>query len=288
MCGEARMHGMKESKKKIQAGFQEELYRIVFESDTAAGRGFDLALLVTILLSVGVVMLDSMEGFGGSRMLAVAEWVITVVFTIEYGVRIYCARRPVRYIFSFFGVVDFLSTIPTYISVLVPGGHYFLVLRVLRLLRVFRIMKMASYSREAQLLLRSLRRSRRRILVFFTFVIVLMVLLGSVMYVVEGPEHGYRSIPVSVYWAVVTMTTVGYGDISPQTALGQTLAALMMIIGYSIIAVPTGLVGAGVLQELRAGDGAVSCPVCGARGHQEDAVFCRKCGGRLNGEELNS
>ncbi len=259
------------------------LHEIIFEADTPAGKAFDLALIVSILLSVLVVMLDSIPklhaSYGG--ILLFAEWMFTLLFTLELILRLLCVRRPWRYAISFFGLVDILAILPTYLSLLIPSTHYLLVIRVLRLLRIFRVLKLVPYVGEAQALLAALRASRRKILVFLSAVLSLVVIFGSLMYVIEGEANGFTSIPISIYWAVVTLTTVGYGDISPKTDLGQTLAAGIMILGYAILAVPTGIVTVEMSRLPRGGISTQACPACGAEGHDTDAVFCKKCGSKL-------
>lgn len=259
------------------------LYRIIFESDTPAGRGFDVTLIVVILLSVAVVMLESVASVRSryGALLYVAEWVFTLLFTVEYVLRLLCVDRPMRYARSFFGVVDLIAVVPTYVSILVPGAQYLLVVRVLRILRIFRILKLTHYLTEADVLLRALRASRRKIFVFVFSVLTIVVVLGSLMYLVEGPEHGFTSIPISIYWAIVTLTTVGYGDISPETNLGRALASVIMILGYGIIAVPTGIVTVELARAGRETDIGRTCPACGRGGHDADAAFCKHCGTRL-------
>lgn len=223
---------------------KERLYHIIFESDTAAGKAFDVALLIAILLSVLTVMLESVRSivsdYGTS--IRTLEWVFTVMFTIEYFLRIYCARNRIGYIRSFYGIVDLISIIPTYLSLVVVGTQYVLMIRILRLLRVFRVLKLYHFLGEAEVLGKALRQSAAKITVFIGTVVTLIFIVGSLMYLIEGPENGFTSIPVSIYWAIVTLTTVGYGDIAPQTIAGQTLASVVMILGYGIIAVPTGIV----------------------------------------------
>jgi voltage-gated potassium channel len=211
----------------------------------------------------------------------VVEWVFTILFTVEYFLRLVSVRRPLAYATSFFGVVDLLAVAPTFLSLFVPGSQYLLVIRVLRLLRVFRIFKLAEHLSEADVLVRALRASRRKISVFLLAVLTLVVIIGSLLYVIEGEQNGFTSIPISIYWAVVTLTTVGYGDISPQTPLGQTLAAAVMIIGYGIIAVPTGIVTAELTQSARRTVSTQACPSCAAEGHDADAVYCKYCAARL-------
>ena len=260
------------------------LHQVVFESDTPGGRAFDVAVIVLVLLSVAAVSLETVGGLSPAtyRALRTSEWVLTILFTVEYVLRLVAVRRPLAYARSFFGIIDLLAILPTYVSLFFPGAHVLLVVRVLRLLRVFRVLKLAHFLNEADVLGRALRASSRKIIVFLLTVSTLIVIIGSLMYVVEGPEHGFTSIPLSMYWAVVTLTTVGYGDVAPRTALGQALASLVMILGYGIIAVPTGIVTA----ELTAGarDRPVSgqaCPVCGAEGHDPKARFCDRCGASL-------
>ena len=260
------------------------LHEVIFESDTRAGRYFDLALTWLILLSVATVVLESVrevrEQYGS--VLYALEWAFTILFTVEYGLRLLSVRHPLRYATSFFGVVDLLAIIPTYLSIFVPGSQYLLVIRILRLLRVFRLLKLSEYVTEADTLGRALRASRRKISVFISAVVLLVVIIGAMMYVVEGEANGFTSIPRSIYWAIVTLTTVGYGDLSPRTALGQMVASIVMIIGYGIIAVPTGIVSVELAQAVRrkAVTGQ-SCPSCVAEGHDVDAIYCKYCGAQL-------
>ncbi len=259
------------------------LHEIIFEADTPAGKAFDVALIVIILLSVLVVMLDSVNRIHNhyATLFNNLEWIFTFLFTVEYLLRLFCVKRPFKYATSFFGVIDLLAVIPTYLSLLLPGSHYLIVIRVLRVLRIFRVLKLVQYLSEATLLTRALRASRRKITVFLFTVLVLVVIIGSLIYVIEGEAHGFTSIPRSIYWAIVTLTTVGYGDISPQTPLGQALAALVMILGYSIIAVPTGIVTAEISGAMREDVSTQVCPYCSAEGHDSDAKFCKYCGGEL-------
>ena len=260
------------------------LHQVIFEADTPAGRAFDLALIAVILLSIVLVSLETVAGMRPAvyRWLRGAEWALTALFTVEFLLRLYAVRRPLRYATSFFGIVDLVAILPTYLSLFFPGTQYLLVVRALRLLRIFRILKLTRFLTEAHGLQRALRASLRKILVFLLTVAAIIVIVGSLMYLIEGGANGFTSIPRSMYWAVVTLTTVGYGDISPQTPLGQAVASLVMILGYGIIAVPTGIVTA----ELAYGrsDAPVStqhCPACGVGGHEWDAKFCRKCGSAL-------
>ena len=260
------------------------LHEVIFESDTRAGRFFDLALIWLILLSVATVVLESVrevrEQYG--KLLYTLEWVFTLLFTVEYFLRLLSVRRPVRYATSFFGVVDLLAIIPTYLSVFVPGSQYLLVIRILRLLRVFRLLKLSEYVTEADTLRLALRASRRKISVFISAVVLLVVIIGALMYVIEGEPNGFTSIPVSIYWAIVTLTTVGYGDLSPKTSVGKMLASIVMVIGYGIIAVPTGIVSVELAQAVRQKKvSGQSCPACSAEGHDPDAIYCKYCGAQL-------
>lgn len=272
-----------EPKNPQPANWRKVLYEVIFEADTPAGRWFDILLILSIVSSVTVVMLDSVGTVRAEHgvMLRRMEWGFTLLFTVEYGLRLVCIGRPGRYAASFFGIVDLMSVLPTYASLLIPGTRYLLVIRVLRILRVFRVLKLVQYLGEAQFLLKALRASRRKIAVFLFTVITLVIIFGSLMYLVEGEENGFTSIPRSIYWAIVTLTTVGYGDLSPQTGFGQVLAALIMIMGYGIIAVPTGIVTVEMSHIM--GNKALNqaCPSCSAQGHDKDATFCKYCGSKL-------
>lgn len=265
-------------------GPRARLHEIVFEADTRAGRLFDLALIWLILLSVATVILESVRSVRAQYgdLLYTLEWVFTLLFTVEYVARLLSVRRPLRYATSFFGVVDLLAIIPTYLSIFLPGSQYLLVIRILRLFRVFRLLKLSEYVAEADTLRLALRASRRKISVFISAVVLLVVIIGALMYVVEGEEHGFTSIPISVYWAIVTLTTVGYGDLSPRTPFGQILASIVMVIGYGIIAVPTGIVTVELAQAARQRKvSRQACPSCGAEGHDPDALCCKYCGAKL-------
>lgn len=267
-----------------ESGWRHRLHTVIFEADTPAGRAFDLVLIACILASVGVVMLDSMEGPNAryGETLFVLEWVFTGLFTIEYILRLLCLRRPLRYAGSFLGVVDLLAILPSWLDLLLPGTRFLLAIRILRVLRVIRVLKLAHYIEEARLLGEAFRKSGRKIGIFLLFFLSLMVILGSLMYLIEGPEHGFTSIPRSIYWAIVTVTTVGYGDISPQTPLGQALAAMAMILGYAIIAVPTGVFSVEMSRTmLNKTVSTQACPDCGAEGHASDARHCKACGAAL-------
>jgi len=271
------------ARKKPQSRIRARLHEIIFEADTRAGRLFDLVLIWAILISVAAVMLESVRLIRATHgpLLTAVEWTFTILFTIEYVLRLVSIGRPWRYATSFFGVVDLLAILPTYLSIVFPGTHYLLVIRILRVLRIFRVLKLVQYLDEAEIMARAMRASSRRMAVFFATIITLVVIFGSVMYLIEGDENGFSSIPRSIYWAIVTMTTVGYGDISPSTAPGQAVAAVVMMLGFAIIAVPTGIV---VSEISRAGRGPVStqvCPECSCEGHDADAEFCKRCGAGL-------
>ncbi len=263
---------------------RERLRQIIFEADTPAGKAFDVALLVVILASVAAVMLESVASIRerAGAELRIAEWTFTVLFTAEYVARLAVVERPLRYARSFFGLVDLLAVLPSYLAIFFPGAHSLLVIRSLRLLRIFRIFKLGRFLGEQNLLLTSLRASRAKILVFLATVLLLNLVLGSAMYLIEGEASGFTSIPVSMYWAIVTMTTVGYGDIAPATPLGQALAACVMILGYSIIAVPTGIITAGIVEAARAPITTRVCAHCTSEGHLPDARYCKDCGERLS------
>jgi voltage-gated potassium channel len=254
-------------------------YEVIFEHDTKAGKTFDVLLIVAIMVSVGVVILDSVSAIAQPLHQAFfwAEWIFTILFTGEYILRLASVRRPAGYAFSFFGVVDFLAILPTYLSLLLPGGQYFSVIRILRVLRVFRVLKLARYVGEARTLGLALKAARYKITVFLITVLTVVIVVGSVMFLVEGPEHGFTSIPKGVYWAIVTLTTVGYGDIAPATVAGRTLAALVMILGYGIIAVPTGIVTVELAQQARR-LASRHCSACEAGEEDPEARFCRRCG----------
>ncbi len=260
-------------------------FQVIFEHDTVGGRAFDVLLFLAILASVLAVMLESVAGVRddhGEALLA-AEWVFTVIFTLEYALRLWCVRQPRTYARSFFGVIDLLAVLPTYVSLVAPGGQVLMAVRILRVMRIFRVLKLTRYVGEASLLGDALRASRFKISVFLLGVLSTVVVVGSVMYLIEGPESGFTSIPKGVYWGIVTLTTVGFGDIAPVTPLGQALAAVVMIMGYGIIAVPTGIVTA-ELTRLPRGEEAVGvvCSTCGTRETDPKARFCRRCGDGLD------
>lgn len=263
---------------------RQRLHRVIFRTDTPAGRRFDLVLIVSIVASVVVVMLDSVAGIVADhgRLLWTLEWVFTLLFSVEYLLRLYCSPDPRRYAGGFFGIIDLLSILPTYMVLIFPAGKYFLVIRLIRILRVFRVLKLVQYIGEADALVRALWASRRKITVFLFSVLTLVCVFGAAMYVVEGEQSGFTSIPRSIYWAVVTLTTVGYGDISPRTGPGQFLAAIIMVFGYAIIVVPTGIVSAEMAAHGRRGAGRTRCPSCRSEDHDDDARYCKICGGTLN------
>lgn len=276
---------MKQRDREKQGGksWQQKLYIIIFKADTAGGKAFDVALLLAILLSIFAVMLESVESINSRHgsLLRIVEWSFTILFTIEYMLRIICVRKPWRYATSFFGLVDFCAIIPTYLSIILINTQYLLVIRALRLLRIFRIFKLGRYLSEGEFLLHALKASRPKITVFLGGVGSLVVIMGTLMYLVEGAASGFTSIPRSIYWAIVTLTTVGYGDIAPQTFAGQAIASLVMILGYSIIAVPTGIVTVEMGRVRRMPADERECESCGSSGHDRDAAFCKFCGSRL-------
>jgi voltage-gated potassium channel len=270
-------------RKKPVSPWRATLHEIIFEADTPAGKTFDLLLIICILASVVAVMLESVAPIRaryGSFLVAI-EWFFTILFSVEYLLRLICIGRPRKYATSFFGIVDLLAVIPTYLDVLLPGTRFLLVIRILRLLRIFRVLKLVQYVGEANTLLQAIRASRRKVTVFLFAVVTIAVIMGSTMYVIEGEVNGFTSIPRSVYWAIVTLTTVGYGDLSPATSFGQTVAAVLMIMGYSIIAVPTGIVSAEMARSRFERVTTQACPECSAEGHDIDAKHCKHCGASL-------
>ncbi|WP_332821946.1 ion transporter [Pseudomonas sp.] len=266
------------------ADWRQRLYIIIFHTDTPAGQRFDRWLLLAILASLVVVMLDSLSDVHRQygELLLGLEWGFTVLFAIEYVVRLYCSPKPLRYAFSFYGVVDLLAVLPAILALLFADAQYLLIIRVIRMLRVFRVLKLSPYLRQANFLLTALRGSRQKIIVFLATIATLVTVFGTLMYVIEGPGHGFTSIPKGIYWAVVTLTTVGFGDIVPRTPLGQALSTLIMITGYSIIAVPTGIFTAELATAMRA-DGQLEhdCPHCHKDRHESAAAFCNRCGSPL-------
>jgi voltage-gated potassium channel len=269
--------------------FKQKLHQIIFGYDTPEGRLFDIILIFAIFGSVVVVMLDSVSSIHLTHgvSLVTTEWFFTILFTLEYFARIYSSDKPIKYIFSFYGLIDLLSTIPTYLALIVPGGETLLILRVFRLMRVFRIFKLGHYVKGSEQLLKSLKENRFKIIAFLFFVLAIVVFIGSIMYIIEGSENGFTSIPRSIYWAIVTVTTVGFGDISPQTNLGQFFASMLMLVGYAIIAVPTGIISSGIrintLKKEEENNLIVNkCQRCMSQLHSLSDNYCWKCGEELN------
>jgi len=266
------------------SGWRLRLYTVIFEADTPAGRAFDLALIAIVLTSVAVVILDSVASISArfGDLFGVLEWIFTIVFTLEYIARLICVHHPLRYVRSFFGVIDLLAVLPTYVALLLPGVHSLIDVRILRLLRIFRVLKMGAYVAEFRALGLALSASQRKITVFLIFVMMVVLVTGTLMYVVEGPQHGFTSIPLGIYWAIVTMTTVGFGDVTPQTDIGRFIASLQMLLGWGILAVPTGIVSAEfTAQRVRPEPTTRTCHECLSEGHEPGATFCRDCGARL-------
>lgn len=265
---------------------KEKTWRIIFKSDTVAGRTYDVVLLWLILLSVLVVMLESVDSFRQDHqsLLSALEWMFTILFTIDYAARVYVVRRKGKYVFSFYGVVDLISVLPTYVALILPGSQYLMIVRELRLLRMFRILKMARHTEEANMLLRALVSSRAKVLVFLLGVLSLVCILGTLMYLIEGGINpGFSNIPQAIYWGIVTITTVGYGDIAPVTVVGKFLASIMMLSGFAIIAVPTGIITAELRKEMTSDKkDSRRCAECGCTGHDVRALFCHHCGNKLD------
>ncbi|MBN2172800.1 MAG: ion transporter [Bacteroidales bacterium] len=269
------------AKEKKPKNWRQRLHEIIFEADTPKGKAFDVILMILIILSVLVVLIDSVKSVNEQigKQLFIAEWIFTILFSIEYVFRIISTRKPSKYLFSFYGIIDLLAILPTYLSLIMVGSQYLIVIRMLRLLRVFRVLKLARYVGASAVLSIALRNSRHKIVVFLEVVLTIVVIVGSLMYLIEGPANGFSSIPMSIYWAIVTLTTVGYGDIAPQTVAGQTLASLVMILGYAIIAVPTGIIS---VEMARAGKTNTQvCRNCNYSMHDDDARFCKMCGESL-------
>ena len=264
--------------------FREKIKIIIFGTDTKAGKLFDVVLIITIVLSIITVMLDSVVEYNQQygHILRIAEWIFTIMFTMEYILRIYSIRRSFSYIFSFFGIIDFLAILPTYLSLFMPGTEVFAIIRVLRVLRIFRVLKLVQFMGEADMLMTAMIASRRKVFIWLFLVMNIVIILGSVMHLVEGGNTGFNSIPRSIYWAVVTLTTVGYGDVVPQTSLGQGIASFIMVLGYSIIAVPTGIVTSEITFAAKSAKER-RCVVCGKEGLVADAKFCRNCASKLTG-----
>ncbi len=272
-----------------QTELQKKFYDVIFGTTRGAGRNFDIALILLILASVTVVLLDSIPEYHtnyGALFLQI-EWGFTIIFTIEYLTRLWCSPNRKRYALSAFGLVDLLAILPTYLAMLFPGANTLLMIRLIRILRIFRVLRLLQFLSEANVLARALRNSRRKIFVFFSLMLVLMTVFGSLMYVIEGPVHGFGTIPESIYWAIVTITTVGYGDVVPHTALGRSIAAFGMLIGYAIIAVPTGIITAELAQEIGREKSRLNCRNCERSGHDLDARYCKYCGDRFPEREAS-
>jgi voltage-gated potassium channel len=259
------------------------LYVIIFGTHTPAGRAFDISLIVAIVVSLIVLILESIPSVmtEWSQQLRYIEYSFTALFTLEYLLRLYCSPKPKSYATSFYGVVDLLAILPTYLAIIFPGASFMGVVRLLRVMRIFRILKLVRYLQDSNILLRSLLMARRKILIFFSTVGILVVIFGALIFVIEGPENGFTSIPHSIYWAIVTITTVGYGDMIPQTALGKAIASLTMLLGYSILAVPTGIITAELSNEMNSHKELVKCPNCNRAGHDSDAMYCKHCASEL-------
>jgi len=268
---------------KLPSTWKEHLHEVIFEADTPAGKAFDVALLVAIGVSVAVVVVESVPSISGAhgRSLRAAEWVFTILFSLEYVLRLLSVRRPLKYATSFFGVVDLLAVVPTYLSLFVDGAHALMVIRALRLLRIFRVFHATVFSGEMNMLAHAVRASRTKITVFLMTVLTIVLILGATIYAIEGPEHGFESIPTGIYWAVVTITTVGYGDIAPQTVPGRFVAAIAMVLGYSLIIIPTGIFSIELARSASRKMTTQNCPDCVREGHDVDATHCKFCGGRL-------
>jgi voltage-gated potassium channel len=269
--------------KHTLTGFRLRIHETLFESESRVGRLFHIALIWSIIISTLCVILESVESIRevAGEALIFLEWTFTVMFTVEYGLRIISVRVPWRYMTSFYGIIDLMAILPTYLSILLPGFNVFLIARTLRLLRIFRIFKMVPYLRDAYILTEALKTSKRKIFLFVYSLIVLALIMGSMMYVIEGEEHGFTSIPKSMYWAVVTMSTVGYGDMTPKTPPGQVVAVILMLMGYGIFAVPTGIYSVELARTMKTLTSTRACNDCGKQGHDADAEFCKFCGGKL-------
>jgi voltage-gated potassium channel len=268
----------------VLAGLRGRIHRIIFKSDTAAGRAFDLVLVWAILFSIAAVLLESVASFRAVAGTAfdVVEWVFAILFAVEYAMRLASLRRPFGYVVSFFGIVDILSFLPSFLALFFPGAQAFTVVRVFRILRLFRILKLVRYIREARILMTALRGGLPKIIVFLTAVVGIVICMGALMYLVEGEENGFTSMPKAIYWAISTLSTVGYGDMVPKTSAGQAIAAMVMLLGYAILAVPTGIVSVEIAHaSRRVREADAPCSSCGAGSHDDDAAFCKRCGTKL-------
>lgn len=270
--------------KESSINWRRKLHEVIYEADTREGKLFDVALLIAILSSVLLVMLESVDviELKYRKILNLGEWIFTALFTIEYILRIISINKPFKYIFSFYGIIDFFSTIPKYLSIFFTGTHSLLALRALRLLRIFRILKLTQFIGESNKFIRALNVGKTKIAVFLFFVLILCIILGTIMYLIEGSDNGFTSIPRSVYWAIVTLTTVGYGDIAPNTSFGQFLASIIMILGYAIIAIPTGIISSEMTKAQDLQLNTQSCPNCSYDKHSDRAEYCNRCGAKLN------
>lgn len=269
---------------KTEHNFKKNLHDIIFEADTFAGKLFDELLLVFIILSVSVVMVDSVPNIHAKYQVYLysAEWFFTILFTIEYALRVWTTQQSNKYVFSLYGIIDLLSIVPTYLSLLIVSSQFLIIIRILRLLRVFRVLKLMAFLGASDILIKSINKSRYKITVFFFFVLLLVTIIGSIMYIIESPETGFTSIPRSVYWAIVTLTTVGYGDIAPQSVLGQFFASFVMLLGYAIIAVPTGIITSEIFKQTnKTNSNTQVCSNCNTNNHDDDALFCKHCGEKL-------
>tara|TARA_B110000240_G_C13380408_1_gene402218 strand:- start:130 stop:942 length:813 start_codon:yes stop_codon:yes gene_type:complete len=264
--------------------WQHKLHEVIYEADTFYGKLFDIILLLLILFSVSLVSLESITSFNQvyHDYINITEWIITILFTLEYIARLFSVAKPLKYMFSFYGIIDLISILPKYISIIFIGTHSLVALKALRLLRVFRILKLNHYIGESNMLLKALKSSRTKILVFIFCVLILCIIFGTVMYLVESDESGFTSIPISIYWCIVTLTTVGYGDIAPSTPLGQIIASFIMIMGYGIIAVPTGIVTLEITKSNKIETNTQECPYCLTIDHKENAIYCHQCGEKIN------
>lgn len=264
--------------------WQKKIFEVIFEADSHYGKRFDVVLLWLIVISVIVVMLESVDDISRryEGLLTALEWGFTIVFTIEYVMRLLCVKKPLRYMFSFFGLVDLLSILPTYLGIFFGGAASLRIVRILRFMRIFRVLKLIGFLKEASVLTKALKASRQKVTVFLVGVFMVVTILGTVMYIIEDHEAGFTSIPRSIYWAIVTLTTVGYGDIAPETALGQSIASMVMILGYAIIAVPTGIVTAELGKQTPVHSNTKACQNCGTEGHRDGANHCYNCGEPLD------